>query len=115
MSKCETLLLPCTAQAQSGAGGVYARAEQGSRAAAAALLLPKEGWGGAGRGGAGRPPLRAAGRRARILSFRCCLFAAAVLRTRYMLKFVDSAELCVCGHRIAVEYHGLGGVLSLRA
>ena len=50
MSKCETLLLPCTAQAQSGAGGVYARAEQGSRAAAAALLLPKEGWGGAGRG-----------------------------------------------------------------
>ena len=110
MSKCETLLLPCTAQAQSGAGGVYARAEQGSRAAAAALLLPKEGW-----GGAGRPPVRAAGQRARILSFRCCLFAAAVLRTRYMLKFVDSAELCVCGHRIAVEYHGLGGVLSLRA
>ena len=32
-----------------------------------------------------------------------------------MLKFVDSAELCVCGHRIAVEYHGLGGALSLRA
>ena len=107
-----------TAAALHGAGPVWGRGsvraggagQQGSRAAAAALLLPKEGW-----GGAGRPPLRAAGRRARILSFRCCLFAAAVLRTRYMLKFVDSAELCVCGHRIAVEYHGLGGVLSLRA